>query len=109
MDSTLVAPIRLLSGEGRVCTTCPCRELHPAIFMMKSAENRPRAKLAQLLDRPMARRILLQGQMWSEFVVVAAVGRKDSAQMGLAEENDVVEAFPADRADQSLCVPVLPG
>jgi hypothetical protein len=28
--------------------------------MMKSAENRPCAKLAQLLDRPMARRILLE-------------------------------------------------
>ena len=37
--------------------------------MVKSAENRPCAKLAQLLDRPMARRILLQRQMWSEFVV----------------------------------------
>jgi hypothetical protein len=77
--------------------------------MMKLAENRPRAKLAQLLDRPMARRILLQGQMWSEFVVVAAVGRKDSAQMGLAEDDDVIEAFPADRADQSLRIPILHG
>jgi hypothetical protein len=77
--------------------------------MMKFAENRPRAKLAQLLDRPMARRILFQGQMWSEFVVVAAVGRKDSAQMGLAEDDDVIEAFPADRADQSLRIPILHG
>src|SRR5215468_5273809 len=29
--------------------------------------------------------------------------------MGLAEDNDVIEAFPADRADQSLRMPVLPG
>ena len=77
--------------------------------MIKSAENRPRAKLAQLLDRPMARRILIQGQMGSEFVVVAAVGCKDSAQMGLAEDDDVIEAFPAERTDQSFCMPVLPG
>jgi hypothetical protein len=93
-------------GRG---AACPCRELHPAILMMKSAENGPRAKLAQLLDRPMARRILLQGQMWSEFVVVAVVGRKDSAQMGLAEDDDEIEAFPADRADQSHRIPILPG
>ena len=29
--------------------------------------------------------------------------------MGIAEDNDVIEAFPADRADQSLRMPVLPG
>ncbi len=76
--------------------------------MMKSAEDRPRGELAEPLDRPMARRILAQGQMRSEFVVIAGVGRKDPAQMGLAEDDDVIEAFPADRADQSLRMPVLP-
>jgi hypothetical protein len=40
--------------------------------------------------------------MRSELVVVAAVAGKDPAQMGLAEDDDVIEAFPADRADQSL-------
>ena len=29
--------------------------------------------------------------------------------MGLAEDDDVIEAFPADRADQSLRMPILPG
>ena len=57
----------------------------------------------------MARRILVQEQMRSEFVVVAGVGRKDPTQMGLAEHDGVIEAFPADRADQSLRIPVLPG
>jgi hypothetical protein len=47
--------------------------------------------------------------MRSEFVVVAGVARKDPAQMALAEDDDVIEAFPADRADQSLRMPVLPG
>ena len=72
-------------------------------------EDRPSSELAEPLDRPMARRILAQGQMRSEFVVIAGVGRKDPAQMGLAEDDDVIEAFPADRADQSLRMPVLPG
>jgi hypothetical protein len=77
--------------------------------MMKSAEDRPRCDLAILVDRPMSRRILVQGQMRSELVVIASVGCKDPAQMGLAEDDDVIKAFAADRADQALRVPVLPG
>ena len=75
--------------------------------MMKSAENRPRAELAVSLDQPAARRILVQRQVRSEFVVIGGVGREDPAQMGLAEDDDVIEAFPADRTDQSLRMPVL--
>ena len=95
--------------QDNSATPCACRKLHPAILMMKSAEDRLSSELAEPLDRPTARRILAQGQMRSEFVVVAGVGRKDPAQMGLAEDDDVIEAFPADRADQSLRMPVLPG
>ena len=76
--------------------------------MMKSAENRPRAELAEPLDRPMARRILVQEQVRSEFVVVAGMGRENPAQMAFAEDDDVIEAFPADRADQPLRMTVLP-
>jgi hypothetical protein len=35
-------------------------------------------------------------------VVIAGVGGKDPAQMALAEDDDVIEAFPTDRADQPL-------
>jgi hypothetical protein len=28
--------------------------------------------------------------------------------VGFAKNDDVIQAFPADRADQSLCMPVLP-
>jgi hypothetical protein len=78
-------------------------------MMMKSAKNRLSSELTEPLDRPTARRILPHGQMRSQFVVIGGVGRQDPAQMGLAEENNVIEAFPADRADQSLRMPVLPG
>jgi hypothetical protein len=40
---------------------------------------------------------------------MAGVGGKDPAQMGLPEDDDLIEAFPSDRADQSLCMPILPG
>jgi hypothetical protein len=47
--------------------------------------------------------------MRSDSIVIAGVGRKDPVQMGLAEDDDVIETFAADRADQSLRMPVLPG
>ena len=37
--------------------------------MMKSAKDRPSGHLAEPLDRPVGRRILVQGQMGSEIVV----------------------------------------
>ena len=47
--------------------------------------------------------------MRPDFIVIAGVGRKDPAQTGLAEDDDVIEAFTADRANQSLRMPILPG
>ena len=76
--------------------------------MMKPTENRPRAKLAKPLGRPMARRILGQGQVRPDFVVIAGICTKDPTQMALAEDDDVIEAFPTDRADQPLRMPILP-
>jgi hypothetical protein len=64
--------------------------------MMKSAEDRLNSQLAEALDRSMARRVLIQGQMRSDSVVIAGIGRKDPAQVGLAEDDDVIDAFPAD-------------
>jgi len=76
--------------------------------MMKSAENWPHAEVTAPLDGPPVRSILVQRQMRSEFVVISCIGRKYPTQMGVAEDEDVIEAFPADRADQPLRLPVLP-
>jgi len=77
--------------------------------MMKATQDWQSIDLAEPLRRPMARRILVKRQMRSDFVVIPGVGRKNPAQMGVAEDDDVIEAFPADRADQSLRMPILPG
>jgi hypothetical protein len=77
-------------------------------MMMKAAEDRPSGDLAKPLNRPMARRVLAQGQMCSVLIVIAGVGHKDSTQMGLAENDDLIEAFPTVRTDQPLRVPILP-
>jgi hypothetical protein len=47
--------------------------------------------------------------MCSELVVIVDIGRKDAAQMSLAQDDDLIQAFPSDRADQSLRMPILPG
>ena len=77
--------------------------------MMKSAEDRPCGKLAEPLDWTMGRRIFVQGQVRSEFVVVGGIGVEDPAQMVLAQDHDVIQALPTDRADQPLRMSVLPG
>lgn len=77
--------------------------------MVQAAEDRPRGDQADTLDRPMTWRILAQAQMHSQFVVMGGVARKDTAQMGFADDNGMIEAFPADRPNQSLRTPVLPG
>ena len=87
---------------------CAYQKLNPTILMMKSAEDRPNNELAKALDWPTARRILVQRQVRSAFVVIAGVGRSDPAQMALAEDNRMIKALPADRADQSFRIPVLP-
>jgi hypothetical protein len=38
--------------------------------------------------------------MRSNVVVIAGIGSQNSAQMGFAQVNDVVNAFPPDRSDQ---------
>ena len=77
--------------------------------MMKPTQNGLSKELAQALDWPAAGRIFAQRQMRSQVVVIDGIGRKDPAQVDLAENDDVVQAFTADRADQSFRMPILPG
>ena len=102
--ATNLRPRRRMQLNAR----CACHNLYPAIMMMKAAEDRPSNELAKPLDRPTARRILVQRQVRSAFVVIAGVGRSDPPQMALAEDNRMIKALPADRADQSFRIPVLP-
>ncbi len=46
----------------------------------------------------MAWQILVQEQVRSEFFVIDGVGGKDPTQMGLSKDDDMIEAFPADRS-----------
>jgi hypothetical protein len=54
-------------------------------------------------------RILGQSEMRSHMVVVGSIGLEDPAQMVLAQDHDVIQALPANRADQPFGMTVLPG
>jgi hypothetical protein len=47
--------------------------------------------------------------MWPDIIEIVGIRRQISAQMSLAKDDHVIEAFPTDRADQPLRMPVLPG
>ena len=47
--------------------------------------------------------------MSARFIVVVHVGEQHVPQMALTEYHDMIDAFPADGADQPFCVAVLPG
>src|SRR5258706_14801213 len=46
--------------------------------------------------------------MCSNVVVIASIGSQDSAQMHLAQDNDVVHTFTPDRSDQPFGKAILP-
>ena len=76
---------------------------------MKSAEDRSPHDLAEPLDRSRQRRILRQSKIWADIVVVSGIRRKNATQVILAQDHDVIEALPTNRADQPLRMSVLPG
>jgi hypothetical protein len=76
--------------------------------MMKSAEDRSSSEFAEPLNGTKKRYVLGECKMRPDIVVIVAVSPEDPAQMGLAEDDDVIEAFATDRADQPLRMPILP-
>lgn len=53
-------------------------------------------------------RVLVQGEVCSRLVVIGEVGSEDPAEMPFVQDDDMVQALSADRADQSFDVAVLP-
>ncbi len=78
--------------------------------MMESANLWERDDLTAIsvVDRSPVRRILLERQVRASAIVVARVVQKNSTEMSLVENDDVVQALAAQRPDESLRVGVLP-
>ena len=68
--------------------------------------NRPRPGE---LNGPRKRRILAQREVRAGALVLIEVRFQDAPQTGFIYDDQVIQAFPTNRADQSLNVGVLPG
>ena len=54
------------------------------------------------------RTILVEREMGSGPVMVLKIPRQDAAQVMLVKDDDVIQTFAADRADEALDIGVLP-
>ncbi len=72
---------------------------------LRDASHRPAIRW---FDGSWKRRIALERQVRSAVVIVVEVSGEDALQVGFVEDDDVVEAFAAERADEPLDVRVLP-
>jgi hypothetical protein len=79
--------------------------------MMQAADLWERNNLAsgRLAYAPGLRTILVEREMRPRPMIVLNIGRQGAAQVRLTEYDHVVQAFPADRANEPLNVSVLPG
>src|SRR3981189_1573208 len=76
--------------------------------MMKSAQDGVRNYGTGSLNRTRDRRILLQRPMRSNAVVIGRIVFQNSAQMFLAQDNDVVQTLAPERSDQPFGKAILP-
>ena len=80
---------------GNVATlACGCRKLNPAILVMQSAQDWA-TKNAR--------------QMRAGSIVIFHIRQQQVTEVALAEHNNVVKAFPADRTDQPLSISIAKG
>ena len=80
-----------------------------AIAPVQPAQSRLTDNASPPLDGPAERRLLAQGEMSAVAIVIGHISRHQAPQMFSAKDNNVIEAFAPDRADQPLDMPVLPG
>jgi hypothetical protein len=57
--------------------------------------------------RPWA--VLVEREMRSGVLMILKIARQDAAQVALAEDDNVIQAFTANRTDETLDVGILPG
>jgi hypothetical protein len=67
---------------------------------MKSAKDRVWTNDSGPLNGARDRRIFIQWSVRSDVVVITSIGSQDSAQMRLAQDDEMVHTLAPDRSDQ---------
>ena len=79
--------------------------------MMQTAHLRERDDLAcrGRLYAARLRAILVEREMCSGPVMILNIPRQDATQVTLVKDDNVIQTFAADRADEALDIWILPG
>jgi len=79
--------------------------------MMQTADLREGNNVARggklYATRPWA--VLVEREMRSGVMMILKIARQYAAQVTLVEDDNVIQAFTADRTDETLGVGILPG
>jgi hypothetical protein len=76
--------------------------------MMQPAQNRKAKNVSDGLNGTRTGASLFRGQMRSYLVVVFHVRQQCVPKMSFTQNDDMIDAFPTDRADQPFSISVLP-
>ena len=63
---------------------------------MKAAEDGRRYDAAHVLDSAMDRRILVEGLMSPQLIIIGSILRQKPAQVSFAQDNQMVDALASD-------------
>jgi hypothetical protein len=74
----------------------------PFVAVVQTADFGSRHDAANQLDNAFRRRILVEREVRPRPLVVRNVGPKDATKMSLIENDDVVQALAANRADDAF-------
>ena len=99
----------LTKGQFARLKPVSTENLNPYIMVMKPAQDWAGTDGSSPLNGARDRRIFVQRPVRSDVVVIASIGSQDPAQMFLAQDDKMVQALPADRANEPFNVSVLPG
>jgi len=77
-------------------------------MVVKAAKDRLRCDGADAPNRTMKRGVLGQRSMSPQLIIIGGICAENPAQVRFTEHDHVVQAFPADRADESFNVGILP-
>jgi hypothetical protein len=96
------------SVSGQPWDPVPIENLNSDVLMMEPAEDRYRSDATDLLLPPELRSIFIQWEMGPDVIVVWSVSLEDTAQVRLAEHDEVIERFAPYRSDEPFHMAVLP-
>lgn len=76
--------------------------------MMESSEQWDGLNVADRLRGAADWCILVEREVGPDLIVIVGIGLQHIPEMPFAKDNDMIEAFPPDRADETFAAAVLP-